>query len=330
MDRAASIETGRQFTRYAMVGLASNALIYIAYIALTQIGLDPRLAMSLLYVLGILQTFVFNRAWSFRFTGSMAPALSRYIAIYALGYAINLSALWLLVNQAGLPHQWVMAGLILFMAVFFFVGQKVWVFRQVPSPAMGVEHEKKAGPSPAESPGHIRRLFGVYSFFENLVRMVLELLPHALRYWAFKALLHRLGPESFIDYQTYFRYPWQTSIGQGVWINRGCEFYGSIRAGGTRITIGDHSALGPHVRVLSATHNHRLLTLPDQAAGVTIGCHVWVGAGALILPGVSIGDGAVVAAGSVVTRDVAPYCIVAGNPARFIKHRELDDASALQ
>lgn len=174
-----------------------------------------------------------------------------------------------------------------------------------------------------------RLLFGTYSFIENLVRIALELLPHPLRYWIFKALLARLGSDSMIDYQTYFRYPWKISIGKGVWINRGCEFYGSMLAGNAHITIGDHCALGPRVRVLSATHNYRRLDLPDEAASVTIGHHVWVGAGATILPGVSIGDGAVVAAGSVVTRDVAPYAIVAGNPARFLKTRELDDASAL-
>lgn len=168
-------------------------------------------------------------------------------------------------------------------------------------------------------------LFGAYSFVENLLRILLELLPHPLRYWIFKALLARLGTGSMIDYQTYFRYPWKISIGNGVSINRGCEFYGSMLAGNARITIGDHCALGPRVRVLSATHDYRRLDLPDQAESVTIGRYAWIGAGATILPGVNIGEGAVVAAASVVTRDVAPYSIVAGNPARFIKSRELDD-----
>ncbi|WP_232834604.1 acyltransferase [Rhodoferax ferrireducens] len=174
-----------------------------------------------------------------------------------------------------------------------------------------------------------RSLFGTYSFIENLLRIFLELLPHPLRYWIFKALLAQLGSDSMIDYQTYFRYPWKISIGNGVWINRGCEFYGSMLGGNAQITIGDHCALGPRVRVLSATHNYHRLDLPDEAASVTIGHHVWVGAGATILPGVTIGDGAVVAAGSVVTRDVAPFSIVAGNPARFLKSRELDDECAI-
>lgn len=175
-----------------------------------------------------------------------------------------------------------------------------------------------------------RFLFGTYAYAENLVRMVLEVLPHPIRYWIFKALLARLGSGSMVDYQTYFRYPWKITIGDRVWINRGCEFYGSMMAGNAQITIGNDCALGPRVRVLSATHDHRRLDLPDTAASVTIGNNVWIGAGATILPGVSVGDGAVVAAGSVVSRDVAPFSIVAGNPARFLKTREIDDESTLQ
>lgn len=173
-------------------------------------------------------------------------------------------------------------------------------------------------------------LFGTYSFAENLLRLLMEVLPHPLRYLILKALLARLGTKSMIDYQTYFRYPWKISIGNGVSINRGCEFYGSMLAGNAQITIGDHCAFGPRVRVLSATHNYRRLALPDEAASVVIGHHVWIGAGATILPGVTVGDGAVVAAGSVVTKDVAPFSIVAGNPARFLKQRDIDSENIIR
>jgi len=168
-------------------------------------------------------------------------------------------------------------------------------------------------------------LFGFYSFFENLVVKLLDILPHPLRYLLFKLMFKRLGAHSMIDYGTYFRYPWKISIGHDVSINRGCEFFASLVAGDAFITIGNHCALAPNVRVLSATHDHRRLDLPDRAKGVSIGNYVWIGAGAIILPGVTIGDGAVIAAGSVVTRDVAPFSIAGGNPARFIKSREIDD-----
>jgi len=174
-----------------------------------------------------------------------------------------------------------------------------------------------------------RILFETYSFTENLLRLFLELLPPPLRYWIFKILLARLGSGSMIDYQTYFRYPWKISIGNGVSINRGCEIYGSMLAGKAHITIGDNCALAPRVRILSASHDYHYLNLPDTAASVTIGNNVWIGAGATLLPGVTVGDGAVVAAGSVVTRDVAPFSIVAGNPAKFLRTRELNDEGAV-
>jgi len=127
-----------QFIRYVVVGLASNAVIYLAYIVLTQLGMGPKLAMSLLYVIGVLQTFVFNKKWSFRFEGAATPALVRYALIYALGYVIQFFALILLVDQMGLPHQWVMGALILFMALLLFTAQKFWVFRMTPDLLPGV------------------------------------------------------------------------------------------------------------------------------------------------------------------------------------------------
>jgi acetyltransferase-like isoleucine patch superfamily enzyme len=172
-------------------------------------------------------------------------------------------------------------------------------------------------------------LFGTYSFFENLTTKLLDILPHPIRYLIFKLALKHLGSNSMIDYGAYFRYPWKISIGNDVSINRGCEFFGAMVAGGAYISIGNHCALAPHVRVLSATHSYRRLDLPDQAKSVSIGNYVWIGAGATILPGVTIGDGAVIAASSVVTDDVAPFSIVGGNPARFIKFREIEDKQTL-
>ena len=79
--------------------------------------------------------------------------------------------------------------------------------------------------------------------------------------------------------------------------------------------------LGPHVQIYCADH-HRDPKLRGQlierALPVNIGQDVWIGGGAIILPGVTIGDGAIVGAGSVVTKDVAPGVTVVGNPARVV------------
>lgn len=124
----------KQFIRYVVVGLTSNAVIYMAYIVLTHLGMGPKLAMSLLYCVGVLQTFVFNKKWSFRFEGAATPTFVRYATVYAAGYVIQLLMLMLLVDLMGLPHQWVMGILILFMAMLLFIVQKFWVFRNTTAP----------------------------------------------------------------------------------------------------------------------------------------------------------------------------------------------------
>lgn len=89
------------------------------------------------------------------------------------------------------------------------------------------------------------------------------------------------------------------------------------------VRIGDNVFIGPNVSIYTACHPLN----PDErntgvewAEPVTIGNSVWIGGGATIVPGVTIGDNAVIGAGSVVTRDVPSNTVVAGNPAKVIKH----------
>lgn len=125
-----------QVVRYAVVGLASNALLYLAYLALTSAGVEPKLAMSLLYALGVIQTFYFNKTWSFRHGGTHGPAFIRYCISYGLGYLFNLVALYVLADRLGHPHQIVQGALIICTAVLLFLLQKLWVFRtDTPTPA---------------------------------------------------------------------------------------------------------------------------------------------------------------------------------------------------
>lgn len=121
-----------QFFRYAAVGIVSNIISYLLYLLATGLGVGPKSAMSFLYIMSVLQTFVFNKKWAFRFEGPAAPALARYAVSYAVGYVINMLALMVLVDQVGLPHQWVQGVMILVIASIIFMAQKYWVFSQAP------------------------------------------------------------------------------------------------------------------------------------------------------------------------------------------------------
>ncbi|MDD5029646.1 MAG: GtrA family protein [Rhodoferax sp.] len=126
--KPATMPARQQFLRYVLVGLGSNAVVYLVYLLLTRWGWNPKVAMSLLYLVGVLQTFVFNKRWSFRFNGAATPALLRYVTAYAVGYLIQLFALLLLVDQMRLPHQWVMGVMIVIVAAMLFFAQRYWVF----------------------------------------------------------------------------------------------------------------------------------------------------------------------------------------------------------
>ncbi len=121
----------------------------------------------------------------------------------------------------------------------------------------------------------------------------------------------------------------------GVWIVPGRHLVvgddvdfapGVVVTTGGGVQIGDRVLIGYRAQILST--NHVIPPLPGKVfssghAGrpVKIGSDVWVGANCILLPGVTVGAGAVIAAGSVVTKDVAPNAIVAGNPARVIRTR---------
>lgn len=168
-------------------------------------------------------------------------------------------------------------------------------------------------------------LFSTYSHLYNLWYMVLELLPFILRYPLYKLMFEHIGKDVHIDFKTYFRFPKQISIGSHVSINRGCQFYAGFHVKEAKIMVQDHVAIGPEVVLFAAGHDARYLDLPDNGAPISIHSYAWIGGRSTILQGVTIGEGAVVAAGSVVTKDVPAYTVVAGVPAKVIKKRELND-----
>lgn len=108
-------------------------------------------------------------------------------------------------------------------------------------------------------------------------------------------------------------------LGKEVFINKACMF---VDLGG--IELGDNVLVGPEVKILSVNHpldprNRRGVILKS----VKVKRNAWIGAGAIICPGVTIGENSVIGAGSVVTKDVPDNCVYGGVPAKFIKSIEV-------
>ena len=112
----------------------------------------------------------------------------------------------------------------------------------------------------------------------------------------------------------YADYGYNIHLGREVFFNYGCVLLDVCA-----IRIGEMTQIGPYVQILTADHP-RDAASRDQGLefgrAITIGRNVWIGGGAVILPGVTIGNDAVIGAGAVVTRDVAAGITVGGNPAR--------------
>lgn len=122
-----------------------------------------------------------------------------------------------------------------------------------------------------------------------------------------------LLPPFYVDFGRNIR------IGKGCFIQQCCTFFD--RGG---ITLGNDVFIGPKVNLITINHDPN----PDNRSAtygrpIVIEDKVWIGINSTVLPGIRIGHGAIVGANSVVTKDVAPNTIVAGNPARFIKNIEI-------
>lgn len=169
-------------------------------------------------------------------------------------------------------------------------------------------------------------------------RIAVSIAPHALRalgeliltqtieHTIPRRALGRVGPRVYVPRNVSLRFPENIELISDIALGSGDSLWASENA---HITVGAHTLLGPNVTIITANHGFDareklVVDQPQHERDVRIGEDVWIGANAVILPGVTIGNGAVVAAGAVVNRDVAPYTIVGGVPARAIGMRGSD------
>ena len=135
--------------------------------------------------------------------------------------------------------------------------------------------------------------------------------------------LQARGRGTFVHRRASLQHAHNIALGERVSVGTDVRLWASPNA---RIRVGSHVMFGPGCCVITANHGTRDLSTTmnkaaEEEADVTIAEGAWLGANVVVLPGVTIGEGAVVAASAVVTRDVAPYTIVAGIPARPIGSR---------
>jgi len=135
-----------------------------------------------------------------------------------------------------------------------------------------------------------------------------------------RSLLRHIGTNSIIEPPFYCAYGSNITIGDHVCLNVLCTILDS-----NEVRLGDRVMIGPSVQIYSVAHLlqavHRIQGL-EKATPVTIEENVWVGGGAILLPGVTIDRNAVVGAGAVLTRDVPPNTVVVGNPTWVIREIE--------
>ena len=169
--------------------------------------------------------------------------------------------------------------------------------------------------------GKIKRLFGrkLYSFAKHLPESYKRNIgQRRIRGFCGKLMLKECGKNVNIEKNADFSSAVELGDNSGLGVN--CRISG-------RVIIGENVMMGPNVSIYTTNHNFSRIDIPMCFQGnspekpVVVGDDVWIGANVIILPGVSVGKGAVIGAGSVVTKNVAEYAIVAGNPAKVIKSR---------
>ena len=155
-------------------------------------------------------------------------------------------------------------------------------------------------------------------FNEFVIRPLMLSFPsRSFRAWYLKGILKHMGKDTSVLRHVNFLWAQRISIGDRVTINPE-----AILDGRGTLEIGNDTDIAPRVMIWTMEHDPNSDTHEAREGKVVIGHHVWIASGAQIMPGVTIGDGAVIAAGAIVTKDVPAKTIVAGVPAKVIGMRQ--------
>lgn len=140
-----------------------------------------------------------------------------------------------------------------------------------------------------------------------------------IRKWVYKILGANIGPNVVFHFKTEIRMPHKLTVGKGTIIGDN-----ALLDARNKLFLGENVNLSSNVSIYTEQHDYRdpmFRCTRNYDKSVHIGNRVWLGSNVVILPGVTIGEGAVCCAGCVVTKDVEPYCVVAGVPAKKVNER---------
>lgn len=165
------------------------------------------------------------------------------------------------------------------------------------------------------------RLYNYWLDFQLLLTTWAGLVPlWVVRRFVYRVVGVKIGVGSHIHIGARFFQPKNVEIGEGSII--GDNIFLDGRA---KIKIGNHTALASSVMIYNSEHDIDNESFTAKEESVEVGDYVFIGPRAIIMPGVKIGDGAIVAAGAVVTKDVSARAVVGGVPAKFIRERKLEN-----
>jgi maltose O-acetyltransferase len=166
-------------------------------------------------------------------------------------------------------------------------------------------------------------LYWFHRFFYHLGNLPRFPAVQRLRGWHYNALLDRAGANLKVGPGAKFFHPHNIAIGDNCYIGDRVRLY----AWDERITIGSDVLIAVDALLMTRNHGFSTVDVPMawqgyENAPIVVEDDVWIGFRAIVLAGVTIGRGSIVAAGAVVTRDIEPYSIVGGVPARLIRKRD--------
>lgn len=163
----------------------------------------------------------------------------------------------------------------------------------------------------------LKRIFKVFQRYNRIINIILAEIPERYDFASF-------AEESILGLPAHVANPQNVFVGNHVRIQSGLTI---INAPTERVSIGDYSVIAPNVTIVTNSHRSTVGKTQfeisethenDKSGDVMIGEDVWIGTNSTILPGVQIGRGAIIGAGAVVTKNVPPYSVFAGVPAKII------------